>query len=70
MTWECFWTDPTAQKMFKAHMLKMVSRVNTVNGRLWRYAPSAFSDLVDLRGGHRPQCSFMAWNNGFHQYIS
>lgn len=49
MTWECFWTDALAQKMFKAHMLKMVSRVNTVNGRLWRCAPSAPAAPADLR---------------------
>ncbi len=36
MTRECFWTDPLAKKMYKNHMLTMVSRLNTVNGRLWR----------------------------------
>ncbi len=37
MTYECFWTNPRAEEMYRNHMLKVVSRVNTVNGRLWRY---------------------------------
>ncbi len=39
MTYECFWTNPRAEEMYRNHMLKVVSRVNTVNGRLWRYGP-------------------------------
>ena len=67
MTWECFWTDPLAQKMFKAHMLKMVSRVNTVNGRLWRCVPSAPAAPADLRAKLRAGIHVRAATGTWHK---
>ncbi|KAK9825831.1 hypothetical protein WJX81_000642 [Elliptochloris bilobata] len=54
MTWECFWVNPLARQMYKRHMLTMVSRVNTVNGRLWRDDPTIFA--INLINEPRCEC--------------
>ncbi|GAB4816952.1 hypothetical protein N2152v2_003998 [Parachlorella kessleri] len=67
---EDFFSDPTAKQLYKDHVKALLTRVNTINGRVYKDDPTIFAlDLINEPRCYRCGNGLELWVNEMAAYV-